>query len=460
MKDSSAGNRLGQSVVEILIAIAVIATAVSSVILVAFGNQAAIIDSQNHIRALQLAKTNLEEVKANARQSFASAAASSATEDIFLKEILVEDITPYEKKVISRVSWTTDPLRPQKEELTTIITDPIAILAQGGDDGGGGTTGDWQNPRTLGSVDLGPGNSATGLDVINKIIYMSAEASAAAKPDFFIINATSGQTPFVASSINTGPSLNAVDAAGDYAYVANKDVDAQLQIVNVSNILLPLISSSFKLPGVSGTGAVGHSIFYHNSNVYIGTKQATGPEFHIVGVSDQFNPAAMGDLEINGDVNSIFIGNNYAYLATSLDSKEIMILDISDPGDIDEIGFYNLSGSSDAKSLYLLGGNLLVGRAGGELVSLDVADPGSIQPRDTANIGADINGIVSRDDLSFLGTSDSNREFQVWNIEDPENIVLWSYFNFPQVVTDLDYEDNIVYAAVRSNDALRIITSN
>ena len=38
--------------------------------------------------------------------------------------------------------------------------------------------------------------------------------------------------------------------------------------------------------------------------------------------------------------------------------------------------------------------------------------------------------------------------------------VLHSSFNFPQVATGVDYEDNLVYVSVRSNDALRIITSS
>ncbi|GAH25486.1 unnamed protein product, partial [marine sediment metagenome] len=47
-----------------------------------------------------------------------------------------------------------------------------------------------------------------------------------------------------------------------------------------------------------------------------------------------------------------------------------------------------------------------------------------------------------------------------WNISNPGNIELWSSFNFPQVATGIDYEDNVVYVSVRSNDALRIITSS
>lgn len=448
--------------VEVLVALAVVTISVSAVVLVAFGNQSAIVDVENHNKALQIARASLEEIKAAARADFSQVEASSATEGIFLKEILVEIQTPLKKKVTSRVSWATDPLRPQSEELVTIITDAESAVDEGGDTGGGGLSGDWRNPRTLGSVDLGAGNSATGLDVLNKIIFMSAEASSAAKPDFFIINATDGNSPFILSSLNTGPSLNAVDAAGGYAYVANRDILAQLQIINVSNLSSPSLLTSFRLPGVTGTGAVGQSIFYHDSKVYIGTKSAIGPEFHIIDVSNPSSPSAIGSREIGGDVNSIDIVGTKAYISTSLNSGEIKILDISNPQSITETGSYNAADNGDGKSIFLVENKAYLGRLedDDEFIITDIENPGSVQTLGQRDIDDDVNGIVVRDYLAFLGTSTSNQELQILNISNPANISLWSSLNFPQIITSIDYEDNLVYAAVRSNDALRIITSN
>jgi hypothetical protein len=90
---------------------------------------------------------------------------------------------------------------------------------------------------------------------------------------------------------------------------------------------------------------------------------------------------------------------------------------------------------------------------------LDISSSSLPQNLGSKDIGADVNDLRIRDNLAFLATADSNKEFQVWNISDPTNITLWSSFNFPQVATGIDYEDNVVYVSVRSNDALRIITS-
>ena len=138
------------------------------------------------------------------------------------------------------------------------------------------------------------------------------------------------------------------------------------------------------------------------------------------------------------------------------------MLDVSDPADILSAGIFNATGTLDGKGLHLAGTTLYLGRAAGsgdELYVLDVSDPASVVILGSNNVGADINGIRVRDELAFLGTSNSNKEFQVWNVADPTNMAEESSFNFPQVAAAVDYEDNLVYVAVRSNDGLRIITS-
>ena len=458
------GFKTGQSTLEILIALAILIISVSATIVVLFGGQSISVDTKLNQEAIAMARQSLENARANARQNFDALADSSSTIGEFLKETIVTAIDPDTKQIISRVTWQTDPLRPQKVEFTTIVTDWRNVFppADPADSGGGGLTGNWCNPQTLGSVDLGPGNSATDLDVINKIAFISAEASAAAKPDFFVIDATNGQSPVVAASINTGPSLNSLDVSGSFAYAANNSSTAQLQIINVSNIAAPVLISSFTLPGVSGTGAKGNSIFYANDKVYIGTKTASGPEFHVVDVSNPNNPVTLGSKEIGRDINDIFVYNNIAYIANS-HSNEIKALDVSDPANINEIASYDPNGASAGKSVFVAGTKAYLGRLavnpGNEFYVLDASSSSTIASLGSKEISSDINDISVRDNFAFLATSDSNKEFQVWNVTDPANMTSCTNFNFPQVATGIDYENNIVYVSVRSNDALRIITS-
>jgi hypothetical protein len=174
----------------------------------------------------------------------------------------------------------------------------------------------------------------------------------------------------------------------------------------------------------------------------------------------------LGSKEIGYDVKAIHVSGNTAYIATP-HSKELKILNVSNPANIAKIGEYDITGGcEDGESLYLVGVKLYFGRTDDcnhtnhhKFSILDVANASSVSSLGSTNIGDDVNGIVVRDNLAFLATSDSNKEFQAWDISNPTNITFWSSFNFPQVATGIDYEDNLVYVSVRSNDALRIITS-
>lgn len=380
---------------------------------------------------------------------------------------------PDTKLVTVNISWPDEGLTQNKsfQQYFTSWNNPTTCLAVedefGGDTGGSGLAGDWTHPITLGTIDMGAGNSATSLDVMNKIVYMGSIASDAKKTDFFIIDATDGQQPTIASSLNTGAGLNAVDAAGQYVYAANKSVSAQLQIINVNDIQNPALIKSYQLVGVSGSGAVGNSIFYAASKVYIGTLKATGPEFFVIDVSDPNNPVKLGSKETDANVNAIYVDGETAYLATS-DSEELKIFDVSDPANIVQSGGFDAPGESeDGKTLYLVASKMYLGRTIGgnhtnhqEFHILDISDPDEVQDLGSKDLATNLNGLVARDYLAFFATSNPNSELQIWNISDPGSIGAWASLNFPQEASGIDYEDNMLYISVRSNDSLRIVTSS
>ncbi len=453
---STEQGRAGQSTVEVLVAILILATAFSGAILVIFGGQSLIQDAGESSRALRLARENLEETAVLAKTGFAAIASASSTRDGFVLETLVEDIAERTKRITSRVSWDASPLRVRSEELVTLVTDWYAVVQSGGDTGGGSVSGDWQNPRTLGSVDLGPGVSATDLDVMDKIVYLSADASDPKKHDFFIVDATNGLAPAIIGSFSTGPGLNAVDAIQDYAFAAGQETNNELVVIDVRNRNAPALLTSFALPGISGNSE-GRTVFYLGGKIFIGTNKATGPEFHAVDVSDPANPSALGAYEVNENVNDIHVDGNLAYLATDKEGAGLLILDVSDPSNITLAGQSYLD---DANAVWNAVPGLTLLGPDYSFALASTTDPGAIVPLGSIAAGGTVNDIVSRDYLAFIGTSDSNREFQVVNISSSTSPVLHSSFNFPQVATGVDYEDNLVYVSVRSNDALRIITSS
>jgi len=454
--------RSGQSILEILVALAILVISITAAITISLGNQSVSVSSVNTNDALYLASQNLETVRAQARGNFNSINPSTTINGIFTEEILINSIDIYTKQIVSRVSWITDPLRPQKVELVALVTDPTNLINLGNDAGcSGGIEGSWVNPVAVGSIDLGAAIVGSSLDIANGVLYISGTSSSTAKNDFFIVNVSNPNTPTIISQLEVGSKgINALDAAGQYAYGANESTSTQLLTINVSNSATPVIASSFHLSGVSGSGAVGNSIFYYGSKIYIGTKKATGPEFHIIDVSNPLAPAELGSYEVNGDINMIKVLDNTAYLATSADDGEIKILNVSNPANITGVNF-NMSGTSDALSVFLFQNKLFVGRSGDkQLVILDATIPNSLTELGATTIGATVNSIAGGNSLALIGTSDSNKEFQVWNVANPADTHLISYLNLPNIANGgIDCDSSSLYLGLRSNDSLRTITS-
>jgi hypothetical protein len=467
--------RNGQSLVDIMIGLALVTLAIGLATILVYGGQDILTDRENTIRAHALAHEGLEATRAILASdwsgtsdgphgiAFASGTwtfvGTSSVSDIFTQEVVLTTSETDTRIVESVVRWNPTPERSRVVAFTTLATNWVIAGETGGDTGGGNLSGDWQNPLTLGSVDLGPGNSATDIDVKNRIVYMSAIAADQKKPDFFIIDASNGENPQMRGNIDTGKGLNAVDAAGTYAYVAHAGGEGQFQVIDVTNTSAPFLVTSTTL----ATDEEAVSIYYANERVYVGTEGGSGSEFYVVDVTTPSVPVVVGTFEVGTTVWDVWVAGGLAYLATAANNRELLVLNVADPAAITQAGSYDAPGTYDGTSVFASGGTVYLGRSGGaeSLELLDVAALPTVTRLGGADLGGvAVNDIAMRAPLAFLGTSNANSEFQVWNVASSSSPMLWSSYNFPQVATGVDYEDNLVYVSVRSNDALRIITSS
>lgn len=503
-------NQAGFATLEMLLALTILVLSFSAVILVVFGNQSISVDAQTNDEALYKAQAALEEARAKAREDFNSVLTTSTTTDpggFYQERTIITDLSPCGKDVTSRVFWNIE-TRLQRVELKSRLTSAQIALDLGedcditepGDD-------DWRNPTTLNSTDLLPaGNQASGLDVINKIVYMSA--GSAVWDDFFVLDArmtSETAPPVIVGKVETGPGLNAVDVAmdlgpsgEDYAFVANNKETPpynQLLVIDVTDINNPFLvtSASRSLPGVSGICPdycpQGRSLFYYDHRLYIGTHRTGGHEFHIYDVSDPTNPIHKGSIElpVNGhNVNAIAVQKQLvggtqktiAYLATSSNTDEVFVFDVTDPLHITYLNSFdakdmdgNPSGE-DGTALYLSGGRLYLGRERvnnpkeRDFYILDISDPlanplpivGSLNLQENPNTKVSGIRVVGR--LAFLAVTDTTHGFLVLDIKYPDNITLRGKYNYSEEATGIDFEDNLVYTSNNKNDALRIIKSH
>ncbi|MSR71213.1 MAG: hypothetical protein EXS50_00875 [Candidatus Taylorbacteria bacterium] len=311
--------------------------------------------------------------------------------------------------------------------------------------------GNWLNTNIIKGIDLGSSTVATDIAAIGNYVYITADSSTASKADFFIIDISNIDHPSIISQIDTGPGLVGVKISKGLAYVGNSSVNSQLQIIDISNPYSPYVITVFKLPGIYSDGStISNSIYYSKNKIYLGTKKSQIAEFHIIDVSNVYAPIELGIWEANTTINAIWVRGNLVYIATP-DNEELKVIDIHDSQHIFRLGGYDAIGNSGSgNSLYFVGTTTYLGRTQGndELYTLDTSST-TISKINSKKIGSTINDIISDGKTTFLATSDTTKELQILSIAN---------FDLPAKAVALDCKNNILFVALDSSDALRIIT--
>lgn len=500
----------GFSTLEMLIALAVIVTVISSVILVVFGNQSVSADTVTNNEALTKTQALLEQARAQSLLDYASVMTTSPVSDgIYTKQTTVDplSVTPCGKDVESTVLWARDHNRSLSIKLRTHLTDFVTALSTSHCSGTPPAPG-WNPPVTYNCANFNPGKPRA-LDVLNRVVYMVSD-----KTPYLYINDTNGAVlnsgcqatqspPFItfANGFNDGATLiNDIKVARlpdgkVYAMVA-RDTGTnanQFEIINVNDIYNPdpgypaASSRVFRtLAGVSGSEPEGWRLYYYNNKVYIVTKFTAGPELHIFDVSTPTNPV---EIKINGilgkdlgrTVESMTVtkknisGVDHYFLLTAADkdSAEVSVFDItySSPtvATLSEViaPDQDLPGIQDGASVFYSNGYLYFGRnstpSGSDFYIFDAHTPQSgLTKKQEQDIGSGVLGIAAAGPFSFLATTKSNAEFQVWTSDPAQTITKVNTvpFNFPNLISNgVVYEYPYVYVASQGNDALRILYS-
>lgn len=479
----------GSSTLEILIAFAILTLSLTALISVVFGNRSVTLDTEANTDALYAAQQALEYQRAVAASDYLAASSTDGITTInnfdYPTTVTVEDLTPCKKQVTSSIDWSNSPLRPQKVELSTFLTDIIGALMLGGDCFLEASDKLWDNPQRFASDKLDPGKT-TSIDVLDRIAYLGMD-----KAPYLAIadtaDASLGQTDGLFVEFDNGFNNNGkvlseirdIDVfevdGGLYALVATASSTAPFAIIDVTDINNPVLVAKRSLNGVNPAGSqpFGYRVYYYDLHAYIVTRETDGPELHIFDVSDPSNPTELGSEELNTTTNDFLVRDGIAYFADESDARgELLAYDVSDPSAVDEIAGArtNLSGDENGASLALIGNKLYFGRetvAGGpELYVFDVSDTptvsGGLPSLGTPQeIGSDVLSIAIAGKFAFLATSKTKEEFQVWRVSNASVFTLVKRYNFGNIVAGgLDYEPDFVYTTGNASPNFQILYSS
>lgn len=439
MPDNFLKLKLGLITIEIVVALAVVTLSISATIFLIFGNQDSTTTGLLSEQALYKVQKLSETARAEARSDWNNLVSTSTTEGLFNLQMDVADTDDYVKSVTNLAS-----VGSEKIKLSLILTNWLEILNQGicrvSSDS------NWANPKIQNIIDLGIVASATDIDIKNNIGFITVNSPVQSKEDLIIVSNISSLSPSIIKRLNTGPGLVSIQVIGNFAYVANTSINGQLEVIDVSNPTNAFLRNTYKLPG-SSSGDVATTLYYYDKKIYLGIPKSSGPEFHIIDVSNLDNIHEVGTWELNTKVNSIYVSNGKSYVATP-DDEELKILDVHDPSSIKQIAGFNASGASGSgKSIARRLNRIFLGRNVGntELYVLDLNNINSTALA-SQDINSSVNSLLSAGNLVFMATNDSTKEFQVWKLADNESSFnVQSSIDLPTKATSIDCENGSLY---------------
>jgi Tfp pilus assembly protein PilV len=255
------------------------------------------------------------------------------------------------------------------------------------------------------------------------------------------------ETSSVASSGSVA--ANAVDIFGAHVYLGSTSDTAELNVYRTTEGGWP-DPTSIGTANPAGNGD-GTAIYVSGTTVYLGKPAQAGgdPELFIYDVTTPSTPSLLGTFETSADIDDIVVSGSYAYLASSDNSRELDIINISNPAAPVRTGSLNLTGTEDANTVAISGSTIYLGRATAatnEFNVIDVSTPATPTLTGSLNSADAINDLVVSGSYVYAATSDDAAELMVIDVTTPSTPSLTGSLNLTGTANGLtiDLTDSLV----------------
>ncbi len=188
-----------------------------------------------------------------------------------------------------------------------------------------------------------------------------------------------------------------------------------------------------------------HGLFYKNEMLYIAEGRIG---LRILDVSDPSNPQQVGFYDTPGSAMDVFVSGDYAYVA---DSVRLIILDISDPSNPQEVASYNTPGVVrnvfvDSYNGAVVGSYAYVADGNSGLIIMDVSDPSN--PQEVAFYrNRYVNAVFVSGNYAYVAADWAG--LRIIDVSDPSNPQEVGYYVTPGWAEDVYVSGNYAYVADR-----------
>lgn len=280
----------------------------------------------------------------------------------------------------------------------------------------------------------------TDIAVRDGVLYMLLD-----EDGLLVYDVTEPATPALTGAID---SVNrAWGVAADARTLAVGDLDAGLQLIDISDPQAPRLQGLYQMEGAVGVCIAGDLAFVGGA-----------ASCDIVDISDPWNPVRLSTLDII-DAEDIVLGGETLYIASSsIASPDLTIVDISDAESPQTLGALTLPSSVHRTyDIALRGGTAYLATGSLGMQIIDVSDPTAPSVMHTADAGGlDTagfgRGIAVAGDYAYLATSSGLR---VVYIKDPSQPLLLSWADPNVAPRDVVVVGAQLFVADSSDDLLR-----
>ena len=185
----------------------------------------------------------------------------------------------------------------------------------------------------------------------------------------------------------------------------------------------PQVVKTIDLPGTGDA----NDIFVSNNKAYIVTVSNSGPDFFIYDVSTPSDPTFLGSLDLGATGYAIVVSGNYAYAATSHDSRELTVINISNPSNPSLAGlhFNTPNTKSDGRGIAVSGTVAFLvtdnntTNPGYELYSINISNPLAPTQLGGINLSSSTRDIFTLGNFAYIASTSNIEELQVIDISNP-----------------------------------------
>lgn len=393
---------------EAILAIGIIVMVFTGIIGISLGGLTGTLRGEERLPAVALAQESLEAVRSirdfdwnnltagvhglSDASNYWALTDTPDTVGIYTRQVTVAEVDAATKDVVVRIGWEALPGINNEIEITNRFTNWLnkswiqTLLA----DLDAGTKSSTKITNTAGGeitlanqADfsessvfathnfLGDGD-IKDLVVIGNTLYLVTTNDAQGKEfaSVDISNIASGIITDI-NALELGTQGNKLVISNGYAYIATNNNGEEVVIVNLSSFTKV---NSINIPG--DEDAIGLAI--SGNTLFVTKERSWSKEFYAYDVSSPEAPisAPLGSVELDADGNDIAVSGGYAYIATNKNSKELIVIKLSNYTAVNSV---DLHGDQDATTVSIDGQAAYISRDGSgsedEFYLLNIASP-------------------------------------------------------------------------------------